>query len=130
MINPLGFTLEHFDAAGRFRAQEKGRPIDATGGYQTRRGELVKFSGVRDLATFLANSEETHEAFVQHLFHYFVKQPIRAFGPRQLSELRQSFARNQYNVRELMVQIVMASALPRRESISDASPKRLSSREN
>ena len=38
MINPLGFTLEHFDAVGRFRDEEKGKPIDATGGYQTRTG--------------------------------------------------------------------------------------------
>src|SRR5207248_6057188 len=30
MINPLGFTLENFDALGRYRAQEKGRPINAT----------------------------------------------------------------------------------------------------
>ena len=31
MINPLGFTLEHFDAVGRYRDKEKGKPIDATG---------------------------------------------------------------------------------------------------
>ena len=47
MINPLGFTLEHFDAVGRYRKDEKGRPIDATGSYETRTGEMVKFEGVR-----------------------------------------------------------------------------------
>ena len=31
MINPLGFTLEHFDAVGRFRQMEHGKPIDADG---------------------------------------------------------------------------------------------------
>src|SRR5439155_3412263 len=76
MINPLGFTLEHFDAVGRFRVQEKGRPIDSTGSYQTRTGEIVRFSNVRELAAFLARSEETHEAFVEQLFHYLVKQPV------------------------------------------------------
>ena len=79
MINPLGFTLEHFDAVGRYRNEEKGRPIDATGSYETRAGEMVKFDGVRDLAAFLAGSEETHTAFVQQLFHYLVKQPVRAY---------------------------------------------------
>ena len=39
MINPLGFTLEHFDALGRYRKEEKGKPIDATGSYETRSGE-------------------------------------------------------------------------------------------
>jgi mono/diheme cytochrome c family protein len=106
MINPLGFTLENFDAAGRYRDREKDRPIDTTGSYQTRDGRVVKFKGLRDLATFLAGSEEVHEAFIERLFHYLVKQPIRAFGPRKLAELRMSFARNHFNIRKLVVEIV------------------------
>src|SRR5262249_2635166 len=47
VINALGFPLENFDAAGRFRAMEKGRPIDATGSYRTRGGEAVRFAGLR-----------------------------------------------------------------------------------
>src|SRR5437588_9416731 len=54
MINPLGFTLEHFDAVGRYQDKEKGKPIDATGAYLTRTGERVTFAGVRDLARYLA----------------------------------------------------------------------------
>ena len=30
-INPLGFALEQFDASGRLRQQERGRPVDASG---------------------------------------------------------------------------------------------------
>jgi cytochrome c553 len=111
MINPLGFTLENFDAIGRYRDREGGRPVDATGAYQTRTGEVVKFTGVRDLAAFLAQSDETHDAFVEKLFHHLVKQPVRAYGPRKLAELRHSFAENHYNVRKLMVAIVTESAL-------------------
>jgi cytochrome c553 len=111
MINPLGFTLENFDAVGRFRDRENGHPVDASGAYQTRSGEVVKFAGVRDLATFLAGSEEVHEAFVEQLFHHLVKQPVRAFGPRTLAELRDSFARDEFNIRKLMVEIMTATAL-------------------
>jgi hypothetical protein len=111
MINPLGFTLEHFDAVGRYRKEEKGRPIDAIGMYETRSGEQVKFEGARALATFLAGSEEAHTAFVQQLFHYLVKQPIRAFGPRELPELRRFFATHDFNIRKLMVEIMATSAL-------------------
>jgi hypothetical protein len=71
----------------------------------------VKFTGVRDLAAFLAGNAETQDAFVEHLFHYLVKQPIRAFGPQKLVDLRQQFADNRYNVRKLMVGIVVESAL-------------------
>src|SRR5438094_4200200 len=84
MVNPLGFGLEHFDAVGRFRSEEQGRTIDATGTYEPPGGEPLPFADARDLATLLAGSEETHTAFVEQLFHALVKQPIRAFGPREL----------------------------------------------
>lgn len=111
MINPLGYTLESFDAIGRFRDKEKDRPIDSTGSYLTRKGEALKFAGVRDLATFLAGSDEVHEAFVEQLFHYFVKQPIRAYSPDKAMQLRRFFVDNGCNVRKLMVEIVAESAL-------------------
>ena len=52
----------------------------------------MSFTGARSLAAFLAGSEETHSAFVEQLFHYLVKQPIRAFGSQELTELRDFFA--------------------------------------
>src|SRR5438105_3914831 len=82
------FTLENFDAVGRYRDQEKGRPIDARGAFETRTGDRVKFAGVQDLATFLASSEDAQDAFIERLFHCLVKQPVRAFGPRAPAELR------------------------------------------
>ena len=33
MINPLGFTLENYDAVGRYRDKENGQPVDASGWY-------------------------------------------------------------------------------------------------
>jgi hypothetical protein len=123
MINPLGFTLENFDAVGRFREAENGKPIDATGGYQTRSGQVVRFAGVRDLAEFLAASPEVHEAFVEQVFHHLVKQPVRAYGPNALADMRQSFEQNGFSVRKLMVEIMATTALTGRQ-VSDTSPKR------
>jgi mono/diheme cytochrome c family protein len=111
MINPLGFAFENFDAVGRFRNREQGKPIDSRGVYQTRAGKQVEFDDVHGLAVFLADSGETHAAFVEQLFHYTVKQPILAYGSRELSELEKSFAKNDYNMRKLMVDMVTVSAL-------------------
>jgi hypothetical protein len=116
VINPLGFTLEHYDAIGRYRDKDNGKPIDATGLYVTRSGEPVRFTGVRDVATFLAGSDEVHDAFVEHLFHNLVKQPIRAFGPHTEAELRHAFAAHDYSIRHLMVDIMAASALPPKDA--------------
>ena len=111
MINPLGFTFEHFDAVGRFRKEENGKPVVSTGSYRTRGGETVEFNGVRDLANFLADSQETHAAFVEQLFHALIKQPIRAYGSSTKESLRQAFAAEKFNIRRLMVEIIATSAL-------------------
>ena len=112
VINPLGFTLERFDAIGRFRDKEAGKPIDASGSFMTRSGETVTFKGERDLARFLAGSDEAHEAFVARLFHHLVRQPVLAFGPEKLDELRRYFADLEFNVRRLAVEIIAQTALP------------------
>ncbi len=111
MLNPLGFALEHYDATGRYRSEEKGKPINDLGFYQTLEGRRVEFRGVRALGAFLAGSDETSTAFVEQLFHYFVKQPIRAFGAEQPAPLRRTFAENGYNVRRLLVELTAVSAL-------------------
>ncbi|QDV38904.1 DUF1592 domain-containing protein [Tautonia plasticadhaerens] len=115
MINPLGFALERFDAVGRFRPEEKGKPVDASGLYKTRTGETATFEGVRELAEFLASSEEVHDAFVEQVFQHLVKQPVRAYGPDTLADLRGDFAADGYNIRELLVEIVSRTALVPRQ---------------
>lgn len=111
-INPLGFTLERFDAIGRSRDMDNNRPVDTTGFYESRGGKTIRFSGAQDLARYLADSEDAHDAFVEKLFQHMVKQPIRAYGAPVLPKLERSFAAEQYNIRKLMVDIVAASALP------------------
>lgn len=111
LINPLGFPLEHYDALGRYRTEEKGRPIDDAGGYQSLVGKKIEVHGARELATFLAGSEETQAAFVEQLFHYLVKQPVRAFGIDRPERLRRVFAESGFNIRRLLVEIATAAAL-------------------
>jgi hypothetical protein len=111
MINPLGFALENFDAAGRFRKAEQGKAIDASGSYWTLGGETVTFNGGRELGEYLARSEETHAAFVEQLFHAIVKQPIRAHGTDRPDEMRKYFVENGYSIRKLLARTAEVSAL-------------------
>lgn len=110
MINSLGFALENFDSVGRYRESEKNRPIDAVGQYLQRNGELVRFNGARELAAFLARSEETHRSFVRQLFHHMVQQPVLAFGPDSIAELADFFRNHDFHMKHLMVEIACRSA--------------------
>lgn len=117
MINPLGFALENFDAAGRFREQEKNAAIDASGYYRTVSGDIAEFIGPRQLAEFLAASPEVHAAFAERLFQYSVKHPVQAFGPKKREELRNFFVQHEFNINKLFVEIAVASATLPTESV-------------
>ncbi len=111
VINPLGFSLEQYDAVGRFRTSEGDRPVDAVSDYTTDDGETVRLTGARDLAQFAAGSEQAQNAFIEQLFNQIVKQPMLAYGPKVLNHLRQSFVASGFNVRQLLVDIAATSAL-------------------
>jgi hypothetical protein len=112
VVNPLGFTLEHFDAIGRYREKDNDKPVDSSGSYLTRSGTVAKFNGPIELARFLADNEEVHAAFAEQLFHHLVRQPVRAYGPQARDELRRGFAANDYGIRKLAIAIATTAALP------------------
>ncbi|MFT7642065.1 MAG: hypothetical protein ACI9G1_003822, partial [Pirellulaceae bacterium] len=109
-INGLGFTLENFDAVGRYRLKEKDREINAKGGYTTRDDKFVALNGPRQLADFLTNSDDAHRAFVHRTFQYFVKQPPAAFGKDTLDELTRKFKESGFHIRKLVVEIAVVAA--------------------
>jgi hypothetical protein len=111
IINPLGFTLEEFDAIGRYRVNENGKPIDTSGSYLARSGKRSTFTNAIDLGKYIVDSDDAQSAFVEKLFQHLVKQPVLAYGPRMLPGLVQKFAENRYSIRKLMVQIGVSSAL-------------------
>jgi hypothetical protein len=112
----LGFALEHFDAAGRYREREHSKTVNASGGYRTRSGAEVAFDGARELAEFVAQSEEAHAAFTEQLFHHLVQQPVRAYGAETLENLRESFVSSQFDIRDLAVQAMVVAAPLGRET--------------
>ena len=112
-INALGFTLENFDAVGRYRLKESGRVVNASGGYTDRNGRAVSLVGADSLAKYLANSDDARRAFIDRAFEHFVKQPIAAFGADILSNLDKTFVDGGYNLRKLLVEIAVIAANPR-----------------
>ena len=68
-INPAGFAFEHFDSLGRFRTQDHGQTVDATGTL-TIDGEATSFDGAVELAQLLADSEEARRCYETQWFRY------------------------------------------------------------
>jgi hypothetical protein len=115
MINQLGFSLENYDAVGRYRTKEHGKSIDAHGRYIDRQGTETDFEGAGELAQFLIQSEEARGAFVEQMFQYLTKQPIQAFGSKTFATLRTEFPEHNFHIRRLMADIAVASIESARE---------------
>ena len=63
---PIGFGFEHFDHLGRYRTEEVGQPIDATGNVDGRDFDgVAKHGEIVDDARFRACFVETWRRTVQ-----------------------------------------------------------------
>ncbi len=110
-INPLGFTLENYDAIGRFRTLDNNKPVDPVSELETHDGATLKFTGPRDIAQYAASTPSGHLAFIRHLFNHTVKQPQLAFGQDTLETLRKSFESGGFNIQKLLKEIAVVSAM-------------------
>ena len=119
-INPLGFSLENYDAIGRWRTKEGDKPINSVGEFATDEGQTIRLTGARDLVKFAAENPGGHRAFIHHLFHHTAKQAVEVYGPDTLETLRQSFVKSDFNIRKLLVEIATTAAS---RGLPDAVPK-------
>ena len=89
LINPPGFSFEHFDAVGRWRADESGLPINVAGTFGARVGWsqeakrsnppiLLKFDGAVELMKQIAELDRTHECYARHLLEFVLSKPVTA----------------------------------------------------
>ncbi|HEY1123223.1 MAG TPA: DUF1592 domain-containing protein, partial [Haloferula sp.] len=104
-INPLGFTLENFDAVGRYRTTEGERPIDPEADYHTLEGETLRLKGPRDLANHAVESAGARRGFIRQIFQYELKQNPAVFGHDTVAKLDTTFTASGHHVRQLLVEI-------------------------
>ena len=64
-MDPLGLAFENFDAIGRLRTTEAGKPIDASGTLDGR-----AFAGPVELATLMRGHEDVQQCLVRGLWRY------------------------------------------------------------
>jgi len=123
VINPLGFSLEHYDAVGRFRLRERDQVINSVSDYTTDDGDTVHLAGARDVAEFAAGSEHARNSFIEQVFHHVVKQPMLAYGPDVLNRLNRSFIASDFNIQQLLIDVATTSAAYRLEDGAPAKRK-------
>ena len=104
LIDPLGFTFEHFDAIGQYRDTDNGNPIDAT-------GELdgTVLAGLPDLVDLIVNDPRTTECIAERLFAFATGHEAGGAEPEVVELVTESF-RDHKSFKSLITELVMSDA--------------------
>jgi hypothetical protein len=70
LMDPIGFTFEHFDAIGRYRARDGDEPVDASGAIHMAGALDGPLDGVVELAARLAESTAVEECVARQWFRF------------------------------------------------------------
>jgi hypothetical protein len=111
VLDPIGFGLENFDAIGRWRDRDNGKPVDPAVSFESEEGATLSLKAAADVARLAVSSQKAHEEFVRQLFLHCVKQPPAAFGPHTEDRLARQFEAGNFHIRNLLVQIALTKAL-------------------
>lgn len=74
VINPPGFAFEHYDAIGRYRTEDRGKPINAAATYDFKEGPQ-SFDGAIEFSALLAKSPQAHSCYIQGWMSYLNGHP-------------------------------------------------------
>jgi hypothetical protein len=113
-IDPLGFAFEHFDGIGRWREQDNGHPVDATGTFAMSEGdEPLAFDGSVELLRELAGLPEVRRCVVERWFRSRFGRTKSASDVGIVATLDEAFAQEDGRLAGLAAILASTDALYR-----------------
>ena len=119
-MDPIGFALENFDALGRWRAEENGRPLEVTSTLPD--GTIVNgVDGVRQLV--LRDPGLFVEAMTGKLLMYALTRNIQYYDQPTIRVIARDSARQNYTFASLVLGVV--NSVPFQSRMAQSLPERL-----
>ncbi len=106
LTDPIGLSLENYDAVGNFRTHENDAQIDATGTFEGK-----PYTGLTGLSQRLRESPEVPACLVQRAFEYGVGRPAGGGDADWLDYAVGQFATDRFRFSALMRRIATSPAL-------------------
>jgi hypothetical protein len=102
-LDPLGFSLENFDAVGKFRSSEGGSPIEASGAMPN--GTVIDGpEGLKKI--LLSRKDEFVENLAGKLLTYGLGRGLEYYDQPAVREIRRQTARSGYSFSSMVLAIV------------------------
>ena len=112
LMDPVGFALENFDAVGRWRTLEEGRPVDATGGFP----DGSQFTGVAGLERALLKRPELFTtALTEKLLTFALGRGVEPFDAPAVRQIVREAKAKEFRFSEVVAGIVNSAPFTMRE---------------
>lgn len=108
ITDPIGLGLEHFDGLGRFRSDDNGAAIDASGSLDGQ-----PFDGPEGLADAIRSHPDFVPCLVERLYRHALGREVDDGDAALLAALTDRFAAGGHDVLGLMLDIVESPAFRR-----------------
>jgi hypothetical protein len=114
LIDPLGFGFEHYDGIGAYRAEEAGKPVDASGEIVGGDAADPVFDGAIELGQMLAESEQVRTCVAQQWFVYGFGRTRGDGDDCSFVAMYTAFAESDHDIRELLLAMVATDSFRHR----------------
>ncbi len=113
IMDPVGFSLENFDAVGRWRDIEEGQPVDASGGLP----DGTQFTGVAGLERGLLDHPEIFVGTMsEKLMTYAIGRGVEHFDAPAIRQIVREAEANDFRFSSIILGIVKSTPFQMRES--------------
>ena len=113
LMDPVGFSLENYDAVGRWRTFEESKPIDVSGGLP----DGSKFAGVSGLQQALLGRPEVFVGtLTEKLFTYALGRGVEYYDAPAVRRVVREARANDYRFSSLLLGIVNSAPFQMRRS--------------
>jgi hypothetical protein len=114
MMDPVGFALENFDAVGRWRSLEEGKPVDATGGLP----DGSKFTGVSGLEEGLVNHPEVFATTVaEKLLTFALGRGVEYYDGPAIRKIVHDARATDYRLSSIIVGLTQSTPFTMRRTL-------------
>ena len=103
LTDPIGLALESFDAMGMLRDEENGVPIDTSGDL-----DGAEYDDAAGMGRALRDHPALGPCLVRNLYRYATGRDVTTGEAALLDFLNERFADSEYEVRELMREVVLS----------------------
>jgi hypothetical protein len=105
LFDPLGVALENFDPIGRYRDNENGLPIDASGVW-----DGTAFNNASELADILANQDDAIACMLRNFYRNANGRAEDDKDATQIAAMAESLAANGYVWQDFLGDFVASDA--------------------